>query len=69
MFIKEHAEKAIKFAKHWSFINKSAELAVEDAIWLFEKGEYKNSTKRALTSLCHSVGIFHPDYKEISEGR
>lgn len=41
----------------------SAELCLFDAKNLFSKGDFEFARKRALKSLCYSVGVFHPDYK------
>lgn len=41
----------------------SAELCLVDAKNLFSKGENEYASKRALKSLCYSVGVFHEDYQ------
>jgi hypothetical protein len=47
----------------------SAILAREDAQFLLTERQHVTSAyDRALTSLRHSVGVFHPDYKRAATG-
>ncbi|MDP6942731.1 MAG: hypothetical protein QF464_01165 [Myxococcota bacterium] len=49
-------------AKHAN--NGSAELCVSDARSCYDRGDMEHAYRRALTSMEHSVGIFHADYLE-----
>lgn len=48
--------------------NGSARLCLKDAIDLEAEGNLAAAKKRALDSLKHSVGVFHPDYKKAAKG-
>lgn len=47
-------------------MESSARVCLEDAISLYDAGEYEAAKKRAIDSLRYSVGIFHADYKRAS---
>lgn len=56
------AEQTIRTArKHLA--NNSARLCLSDAIYNYDKGDYASAYRRALKSIAHSVGVFHPDYQ------
>lgn len=55
-------ELAEKHIGNGSMIS-SAELCLIDAKNLFRKGDFEFAEKRALKSLCYSVGVFNPDYQ------
>lgn len=63
----ETANAIIKIAKRHAVKNDSALLCYTDAINLIEKEEALFASRRALDSLAHSVGVFHPDYKTAKE--
>ena len=44
----------------------SAKLCADDAIDLYEQGSIVSAYRRAKDSLSYSVGLFHPDYKEVA---
>lgn len=44
----------------------SARVALADAIALSDRGDLDVAKARALHSLCHSVGVYHPDYLKAS---
>lgn len=46
---------------------ESANLALSDAIFLQSVGRLEDASKRAISSLKYSVGIFHPDYAKAVE--
>ena len=48
-------------------MESSARLCLEDAISLYNEGDYHYARQRALKSLEYSVGIFHPDYQKIAK--
>jgi len=48
--------------KH-SHANDSAQLCARDAVELILRGKDEDARDRAVDSLRHSVGVFHPDYK------
>lgn len=50
-------------------MESSARLCLEDAINLYNDGEYHYAQQRALKSLEYSVGIFHIDYQKIVKSR
>ena len=43
----------------------SARLCLSDALDFFDNGDYPAATRRALKSLCFSVGILHADYLKV----
>ena len=47
-------------------VGSSAALCLEDAEACYTAGDMKHAYQRALRSLSHSVGIFHPDYTEAA---
>lgn len=47
-------------------MESSARLCLEDAINLYDKGDFTYAKARALKSLAYSVGILHPDYRKAS---
>lgn len=46
-------------------MQSSAELCLQDAMALFEDGEYAKAAARSLKSLAYTVGITHTDYKRV----
>jgi len=44
-------------------MESSARVCLMDAVHLFDRGLLDYAKKRALDSLCYSVGIYHQDYK------
>lgn len=43
--------------------NESSRLCMEDAVNLYDAGDYEHARSRALASMLHSVGVFSPDYR------
>lgn len=41
----------------------SAHRSLEDSVYLFARGEYRDALKRALTSLKYSVGCSAPEFR------
>lgn len=60
------ANKAIEIATKHAGENDSAKLCLEDAKECARTDRLSAAKARALTSLRHSVGIFHEDYKTVS---
>lgn len=46
-------------------MESSALLCLSDAIRLYDDGDYKGASRRALKSLAYSVGVFHHDYAKV----
>lgn len=45
----------------------SARVCLNDAIELMNDGDYTAARKRAVDSIKHSIGVFHPDYRKATE--
>lgn len=58
-----NANQTIILARKHVGTNSSARLCLSDAIRCYEDGLLDAAKNRALDSLKHSVGVFHPDYK------
>ena len=48
-------------------MESSAEVALEDAYWLYNEGNQEGAKQRALRSLQYMVGNAHPTYIEASK--
>ena len=62
-YMKAKAEIVIGLAARHADLNDSARLSLADAKVTLERGRYEDAYGRAMTSLCHSVGVFHGDYQ------
>jgi len=67
MTSKDLASEAIKMAIacNSEIKNPSANVCINDAIVLFEKGEYTSAYDRSVQSIKHSEGILRYSYKQI----
>ena len=57
------ARKNVKTGK----MQDSAALCLEEAVKLYDNGDFAAAKKRALSSLRYSVGVFHADYAQASK--
>lgn len=61
--MKVKAELVIGLAALHADNNDSARSALDDAKATLERDRYEDAYGRAMTSLAHSVGVFHCDYQ------
>ena len=59
--------KVINLARKHMGNNDSAILCFQDADELWGVSRYKDSIRRAVDSLAHSVGVFHEDFREAAK--
>lgn len=57
-----NTDQVIILARQHSAANDSAKLCLADAVALRDEGCLDAAKRRALTSLQHSVGVFHADF-------
>ena len=64
-----NSKKAIELARKnlGGRMESSARLCLEDALKLFDAGDFDAAKRRAVKSLGYSVGILHPDHRKASE--
>lgn len=58
-----YPHKAVEQARAYASKNESAKLCLHDAETLLSLGYAASAKRRALDSLKHSVGVFHPAYR------
>jgi hypothetical protein len=61
------ARLVIDLASHHAPLSASAAVGLMDARHLIERGHYGLALGRAITSLAHSVGVFHRDHAAAVE--
>lgn len=61
------ANRVLSLANVYAVDGESSGVAFDDADRLYVAGKFEASARRALTSLAHSVGIFHGAY-EVAAG-